>query len=88
MAEIPCEHLVEIDDGPAPEGGCESCLEIGDTWVHLRFCVTCRRIGCCDSSKNKHARRHAEETGHPVVRSAEPGERWAWCYPDDVGRSL
>jgi len=66
-----------------PEGGCEACLEIGDTWVHLRFCVACGVTGCCDSSKNRHARNHWETVGHGVVRSKEPGEFWAFCFADD-----
>ena len=84
----PCEHLATVADGPKPEGGCEPCLEVGDTWVHLRFCVTCGKVGCCDDSKNRHARRHAESTGHPVIRTKEPDENWAWCIPDDVGVHL
>jgi hypothetical protein len=84
----PCEHLATVEDGPKPDGGCEPCLELGDTWVHLRFCVTCRTVGCCDDSKNRHARRHAEATGHPVIRTKEPDENWAWCIPDDVGIGL
>lgn len=67
-----------------PAGGCEDCIAIGDTWVHLRFCVACGRTSCCDSSKNQHARKHAGATGHGVIRSKEPGEHWAYCYPDDV----
>lgn len=83
-----CEHLATVVDGPKPEGGCEACLAAGDTWVHLRFCVTCGQVGCCDDSKNRHARRHAEEVGHPVIRTKEPDENWAWCIPDDVGMAL
>jgi monovalent cation:H+ antiporter-2, CPA2 family len=83
-----CEHLAAVVDGPKPEGGCEPCIALGDTWVHLRFCVTCGQIGCCDDSKNRHARRHAVEVGHPVFRTKEPGENWAWCVPDDVGMQL
>jgi len=67
-----------------PDGGCEECLAIGDTWVHLRYCVACGHIGCCDASKNRHARAHWGATGHGVIRSKEPGERWAYCYPDDA----
>lgn len=81
----PCEHLEHIDLSPMPEGGCEECIAIGDTWVHLRYCTTCGRTGCCDSSKNQHAHRHADASGHPVARSKEPGEFWAYCYPHDVG---
>jgi uncharacterized UBP type Zn finger protein len=63
--------------------GCEECLERGDAWVHLRLCLTCGHVGCCDSSPNRHARRHHEEDGHHVVRSAEPGESWIYCFADD-----
>lgn len=80
----PCQHLEDIPLEPMPEGGCEECLKMGDTWVHLRYCVECGRTGCCDDSKNKHARKHAMGAQHPVVRSKEPGEFWAYCYPDDA----
>jgi len=79
----PCPHLENIPIDPMPEGGCDACLEIGDTWVHLRFCVACGVTGCCDSSKNRHARKHWETVGHGVVRSKEPGEYWAYCFADD-----
>jgi uncharacterized UBP type Zn finger protein len=79
----PCTHLENIPLVPLPEGGCEACLAIGDTWVHLRYCVACGNTGCCDSSKNRHARKHWNEKGHGVVRSKEPGEYWAYCFPDD-----
>ena len=74
--------------GPVPEGGCPACIEMGDTWVHLRFCVTCGAVGCCDDSKNRHARKHAAAGGHPVIRSKEPGDSWAYCYEHDMGRAL
>ena len=67
-----------------PDGGCGDCIAAGDTWVHLRFCVTCRYIGCCDSSKNRHARRHSGEMHHPVIRSKEVGEYWAYCFDDEI----
>ena len=78
-----CEHLESVPLGAVPSGGCEECLAIGDTWVHLRYCVACGNTGCCDSSKNKHARKHWGSTGHGVVRSKEQGEQWAYCFPDD-----
>jgi CPA2 family monovalent cation:H+ antiporter-2 len=81
---VPCLHLTNLPVDPIPEGGCAQCLAMGDTWVHLRFCVACGNVGCCDSSKNRHARKHAEGSSHPVVRSAEPGESWAYCFADDV----
>lgn len=80
----PCAHLAEIPAGPLTEGGCEECLAVGDTWVHLRMCLECGKVGCCESSKNRHASRHARDVGHPAVRSKEPGENWAWCYVDSV----
>jgi uncharacterized UBP type Zn finger protein len=64
--------------------GCEECLRTGDDWVHLRICLTCGHVGCCDSSKNRHARAHFHGTGHPVMRSIERGDRWAWCFVDEV----
>jgi CPA1 family monovalent cation:H+ antiporter len=80
-----CEHLAAHHDRfvpPRTPNGCEECLEIGDTWVHLRLCLDCGHVGCCDSSPNKHASRHFDETGHPVMRSFEPGEAWRWCFVD------
>jgi uncharacterized UBP type Zn finger protein len=79
----PCTHLENVPIVGMPEGGCEECLAMGDTWVHLRYCVACGNTGCCDSSKNKHARKHWGSTGHGVVRSKEPNEYWAYCFPDD-----
>ncbi|MEA2621930.1 MAG: hypothetical protein QOH61_840 [Chloroflexota bacterium] len=64
--------------------GCEECLRIGSWWVHLRLCMTCGHVGCCDSSPNRHASKHAAATSHPIVRSLEPGEDWLWCYVDEV----
>lgn len=83
-----CDDLLGMEVGPRPEGGCQQCLDAGDTWVHLRFCVTCNTIGCCEDSKNKHASKHAASSGHPVVRTREPGEDWAWCYEHDMGMNL
>jgi hypothetical protein len=65
-------------------GGCEECLILGSTWVHLRLCLTCGHVGCCDSSPHRHARVHALAAGHPIVRSYEPGEDWRWCYVDEA----
>jgi Zn-finger in ubiquitin-hydrolases and other protein len=81
-----CGHLarLQVTDLPAAIAGCEECLRIGGHWLHLRMCMTCGRIGCCDSSPNKHASRHAAQAAHPIVRSAEPGEDWSWCYVDEV----
>jgi uncharacterized UBP type Zn finger protein len=81
-----CSHLDQIEVRQVPDtvSGCEECLATGGRWVHLRMCQTCGHIGCCDSSPNRHATAHNAATGHPVVRSAEPGEDWSWCYADEV----
>jgi uncharacterized UBP type Zn finger protein len=77
-------HLSEIRDvHPSTPDGCEDCLRDGGRWVHLRLCLTCGHVGCCDSSPNRHASAHARQTTHPIVRSFEPGEDWRWCYIDD-----
>jgi hypothetical protein len=84
----PCTHLdmVEVAAVPTRDGveGCEECLKIGGRWLHLRVCLTCGRVGCCDSSPNRHATKHTVEAGHPLVRSIEPGEDWCWCAVDDT----
>ena len=80
-----CTHLDQIRDVTPASQGCADCITLGDTWVHLRMCMTCGYVGCCDDSKNKHAARHYKDTGHPIVRSIEPGEDWIWCYVDEVG---
>jgi len=69
---------------PRGPHGCEECLASGDSWVHLRLCLECGHVGCCDSSKNKHATKHFHATNHPIVQSIEPGEDWRWCYIDEV----
>ncbi len=81
-----CSHLdsVRITELPQDVAGCEDCLRVGSTWVHLRMCESCGHIGCCDSSPNRHATAHAREVGHPIFRSAEPGEEWSWCVVDEV----
>jgi uncharacterized UBP type Zn finger protein len=78
-----CRHLNNLQIVQPGSYQCEACVAVGDTWVHLRTCQTCGKVHCCDSSKNKHATKHFLQTGHPVVISAEPGERWAWCYQDN-----
>jgi uncharacterized UBP type Zn finger protein len=85
-----CSHLdqVEIIEPPTEIAGCEECLKMGSRWVHLRMCQTCGKIGCCDSSPNRHATGHAREAEHPVLRSAEPGEAWSWCVIDEVAFEL
>ena len=83
-AEAPCGHLEAITDvKPTKVRACEECIKSGGRWVHLRTCQSCGVTHCCDSSPNKHASRHSRDTGHPVIASAEPGERWLYCYPDD-----
>lgn len=79
-----CTHLDQVEAVSPRTEGCEECLATGDTWVHLRMCLICGHVGCCDASKNKHATKHFHTTAHPLVRSAEPGEDWAWCYVDQV----
>jgi hypothetical protein len=81
-----CTHLdqIEVLELPEPIAGCAECLAVGSSWVHLRMRQTCGEIGCCDSSPNRHASRHARATGHAIARSAEPGEEWSWCYVDEV----
>jgi len=85
MADAPCTHLdmIKTFDANTPEG-CEECLQSGSRWVHLRLCLTCGHVGCCDSSPNKHASKHAAEDHHPLVQSFEKGEDWIWCYVDEV----
>jgi uncharacterized UBP type Zn finger protein len=78
-----CVHVDQINEVEPQTFGCEDCLKMGASWVHLRVCLTCGYVGCCNSSKNKHASRHANETGHWVVMSMESGEEWMWCYKDE-----
>jgi uncharacterized UBP type Zn finger protein len=79
-----CQHLKGLKPHKPRSEGCEECLKMGDTWVHLRLCESCGHVGCCDSSKNKHATKHYGATQHPIIRSLEPGEDWGFCYPDDL----
>jgi uncharacterized UBP type Zn finger protein len=84
--EEACPHLAKIDRHMRPHTkGCEECLAMGDTWVHLRLCMQCGHVGCCDDSKNKHATKHFHQTKHPIMRSIEPGEHWGWCFVDELG---
>lgn len=84
-----CTHLDQVlVERPDTVAGCEDCLAIGATWVHLRVCRTCGHIGCCDSSPNRHATAHARAQAHPIVTSVEPGEDWSYCYVDDVAFRL
>jgi uncharacterized UBP type Zn finger protein len=84
--EEACPHLAKVDRRTRPKSdGCEECLAMGDSWVHLRLCMQCGHVGCCDDSKNKHATKHFHKTHHPIIRSLEPGETWGFCFVDDVG---
>ena len=84
MSASSCSHLGQVRAVFAKVDGCEDCLRTGDSWVHLRLCLVCGHVGCCDSSKNRHATRHAHATEHPLVGSIEPGEAWRYCYVDEV----
>ena len=80
-----CTHLDQIRDvEPRTPAGCEECLATGGRWVHLRLCLTCGHVGCCDSSPSRHATKHFHQSHHPVIRSFEPGEDWGYCYLDDA----
>jgi uncharacterized UBP type Zn finger protein len=80
-----CQHSQSLDSvKPRTPEGCEECLRSGSDWVHLRLCLTCGHVGCCDSSPNKHATKHFHATQHPVIQSFEPGETWRFCYIDQV----
>lgn len=79
-----CSHLDQVQDVKPRSAGCEECLQSGDSWVELRECMTCGHVGCCDSSKNRHATRHYHQTHHPVMRAYQSGDDWAWCYVDNT----
>jgi uncharacterized UBP type Zn finger protein len=83
--EIPCEHLHDPQPVvPSSLTGCADCLAMGDDWLHLRICLTCGYVGCCDKAKNQHMLKHHQKTGHPLIQSFEPGEDWIWCYVDQA----
>jgi uncharacterized UBP type Zn finger protein len=86
MSPDACTHLdqVTVLELPGSVGGCEDCLRMGGKWLHLRICLSCGHVGCCDDSPNRHATAHHQAAGHPIVRSLEPGEDWSWCYDDEV----
>jgi uncharacterized UBP type Zn finger protein len=88
MAE--CTHLDQIKITELPESvdGCEDCLATGGKWLHLRICLECGHVGCCDDSPNHHATTHAQTTEHPIIHSLEPGENWSYCYPDDLAMRI
>jgi hypothetical protein len=79
-----CRHVSQIRSVTPSGSGCLECLQLGTPWVHLRLCLTCGHVGCCDSSPMRHARGHAQALGHPIVRSFEPGEDWRWCFVDET----
>jgi len=81
-----CTHLdsIQVTALPEPLLGCEECLEMGGRWMHLRMCLACGKVGCCDNSPNRHATAHFHETSHALIRSAEPDEEWVWCYVDEL----
>jgi uncharacterized UBP type Zn finger protein len=85
-----CTHLdsVRVTELPASVDGCVDCLAAGTKWLHLRICLECGHVGCCDDSPERHATAHAGASSHPIIRSLEPGEEWSWCYPDELAMRL
>jgi uncharacterized UBP type Zn finger protein len=85
-AHASCTHLdtIRVTELPAAVDGCVDCLAEGGVWMHLRICLQCGHVGCCDDSPGRHASRHAAGTGHPIIRSLEPGEEWSWCFVDQL----
>ena len=83
-----CTHLGQIKNVKARSHECAECIKMGDSWVHLRLCMTYGHVGCCDSSKNKHATKHFHAVKHPIIKSIEPGEDWGWCYVDEIELDL
>jgi uncharacterized UBP type Zn finger protein len=85
-----CTHLdtVEVTELPEAVDGCEECLQTGSKWCHLRICLGCGHVGCCDSSPGRHASGHAQSSGHPLIRSIQPGEDWSWCFVDEVAMRI
>ena len=79
-----CKHIGEIKAGTPSADGCEDCLKTGGRWVHLRLCETCGHVGCCDNSPGQHSSKHFATSGHPIIKSFEPGEEWGYCFIDDL----
>jgi len=79
-----CMHLGQARAVKPNASGCEECLKRGEQWVHLRMCLVCGHVGCCDSSQGRHATKHFHDSGHPIMKSIEPGEDWRWCYVDNA----
>jgi uncharacterized UBP type Zn finger protein len=90
MSATSCTHLdtIEITELPEEVAGCEDCLAVGGVWLHLRICLACGHVGCCDDSPGKHASAHAVADRHPLIRSLEPGEDWCWCFVDDLAMRI
>ena len=84
LEAVGCGHKDQVKEVTPMSDGCVDCLKMGDTWVHLRLCLTCGYVGCCNDSKNKHGSKHFAAVGHPLIKSFEPGEDWVWCYPDEA----
>ena len=85
---VTCRHLTQVAVTTTDKRVCEDCVKVGDDWVHLRLCLICGHVGCCDDSKNRHATKHFRATQHPIVTSLEPGESWSWCFIDEVAMEL
>ena len=85
-----CTHIdhVLITELPESVAGCEDCLAMGGEWLHLRICLECGHVGCCDDSPNRHATKHGRASGHPIIRSLEPGEDWCWCFVDELAMRI
>jgi len=85
-----CSHLdqVKVLELPDSVAGCEECLATGGAWLHLRICLSCGHVGCCDDSPGRHATAHAQASGHPIIRSIEPGEDWSWCFLDEIAMRI
>lgn len=79
-----CSHVDQVDDPSPRTEGCEECMKMGDDWVHLRRCLSCGHVGCCDSSKNKHATKHFRQTQHPIIQAFQSDDDWLWCYVDQL----
>lgn len=84
LESVECKHIDQAREVSYANQVCPECVKLGDTWVHLRICLICGHVGCCDSSKNRHATAHFKATGHPLIRTIELGEDWAWCYVDEA----
>jgi hypothetical protein len=84
LMAVACTHLKQIKITETEKDYCEDCIKTGDSWLHLRMCLSCGHVGCCDSSPNRHASKHFRRSGHPLMRSVEPGEGWIWCFVDEV----